>query len=242
MAILDNFLLIGLPYIAFVVFLVGTIYRFKATKFTYSSLSSQLLEGNSLFWGSVPFHWGILFLFFGHMVAFLFPKSVLVFTSLPLRLLIIEISAFMFGLVVLFSLIALFVRRVSNSRIKPVTSTMDIIIELLLLTQVVLGLLVALIARWGSPWFAAVLTPYLRSLFTLTPDIGAVASMSWLIKSHLIGAFLICALLPFSRLVHILIVPLPYLWRPYQRVVWTWPRSKVRDPNTKWTLTRPKNN
>ncbi|MCK5406381.1 MAG: respiratory nitrate reductase subunit gamma, partial [Candidatus Krumholzibacteria bacterium] len=90
MAPLDNFTLIGLPYVALVVFLVGTISRYKMTKFSYSSLSSQFLEGRQLFWGTMPFHWGILFLFLGHLVAFLVPRGLLAFNSHPVRLLIIE--------------------------------------------------------------------------------------------------------------------------------------------------------
>jgi nitrate reductase gamma subunit len=144
MAILDNFLLIGLPYTALIVFLVGTIYRYRATKFSYSSLSSQFLEGRQLFWGVVPFHWGILFLFFGHLIAFLIPGSVIAFNSHPLRLLILEISAFGFGLIVLFGLVLLIIRRIANPRLKYITNRMDIVVEVLLIVEVVLGLLVAL--------------------------------------------------------------------------------------------------
>jgi nitrate reductase gamma subunit len=37
---------------------------------------------------------------------------------------------------------------------------------------------------------------------------------------HLSGAWLLLALLPFSRLVHMFAVPLGYLGRPFQKVVW----------------------
>ncbi|KAA3610142.1 MAG: respiratory nitrate reductase subunit gamma [Calditrichaeota bacterium] len=242
MSVLDNFFYIGLPYIALVVFFVGTIYRYKVTKFNYSSLSSQFLESSSLFWGAVPFHWGILFLFFGHLAAFLIPDSVLAFNSHPLRLLILEITAFTFGIIVLFGLMMLFIRRLKDPRLKEVTSAMDITIELLLLAQVILGLLVALTARWGSSWFAAVLTPYLYSIFLLQPDISAVAALPLLVKLHIIGAYLIVLFIPFSRLVHVLVVPLHYIWRPYQRVMWYWHRKQVRNPNSPWTMKRPENN
>ena len=242
MAPLDNFTLIGLPYVALVVFLVGTIYRYKATKFRYSSLSSQFLEGRQLFWGSVPFHWGILVLFFGHLIAFLVPRELLAFNSHPVRLLIIEISAFVFGLIVLGGLITLFRRRVITPRLKIVTTRMDIILEVMLILQIITGLVVALGFRWGSSWFAAVLTPYLQSVMTLQPDIAAVASMHWLIKLHIIGAYLIMMLVPFSRLVHILVVPLHYIWRPYQLVIWSWNRKRVRRASSPWTATKPTNN
>lgn len=241
MAILDNFLFIGLPYTTLIVFLVGTIYRYRATKFSYSSLSSQFLEGNKLFWGTMPFHWGILILFFGHLVAFLFPRTVLAFGSHPLRLLIIEVASFMFGVIVLFGLVTLFVRRMDNPRLKPVTSRMDIIIMVLLILEVILGLLVALTARWGSSWFASVLTPYLRSILIFQPDISAVVTMPIFVKLHIVGACLVFMLIPFSRLVHLLVVPLHYIWRPYQRVIWNWNRKEVRDPGTQWTLKNPEN-
>ncbi|MFQ5583242.1 MAG: respiratory nitrate reductase subunit gamma, partial [Calditrichia bacterium] len=91
-------------------------------------------------------------------------------------------------------------------------------------------------------WFAAVLTPYLRSIFIFQPDIRAVSALPWLVKLHIVGAFLIFGLIPFSRLVHILVVPLHYIWRPYQRVIWNWSKKQVRNPNAKWTFTDPTNN
>jgi len=239
---LDNFFFIGLPYIALIIFIVGSIYRYRSVKFSYSSLSSQFLEGRQLFWGVMPFHWGILILFFGHLIAFLIPGTVLAFNSNPLRLLILEITAFAFGIIVLYGLIVLFIRRVTNPRIRAVTTWMDIAVEVLLIAQVVLGLWMAFTLRWGSSWFAAVLTPYLWSVLLLQPDIAAVSALPWLVKLHIIGAYLIFAFIPFSRLVHLLVAPLHYIWRPYQRVIWNWPRLQVRNPSSKWTFTEPKNN
>jgi hypothetical protein len=144
MAPLDSFTLIGLPYAALVIFLVGTIYRYRATKFSYSSLSSQFLEGRQLFWGTMPFHWGILVLFAGHLAAFLVPKTILAFNSHPVRLLILEVSAFMFGLIVLGGLLILLIRRINTPRLTVVTSRMDLIVAVLLVVEVVIGLSVAL--------------------------------------------------------------------------------------------------
>ncbi|HET7118444.1 MAG TPA: respiratory nitrate reductase subunit gamma, partial [Hanamia sp.] len=83
MDLLNNFLLIALPYLALAIFLIGTIYRYKFRKFQVSSLSSQFLESKQLFWGSVPFHWGILFIFCGHLIAFSIPNAVLAWNSQP---------------------------------------------------------------------------------------------------------------------------------------------------------------
>ncbi len=39
-------------------------------------------------------------------------------------------------------------------------------------------------------------------------------------KLHIFCAWLIFALVPFTRLVHILVAPLPYLWRKPEVVRW----------------------
>ena len=173
---LDNFLFIALPYIAIVVFLVGTIRRYVSAGFGISSLSVQFLEGRVGFWGTVPFHIGILVLFLGHLAIFLFPDLTLLLNSNPVRLILHEGIAFTFGLVVLVALTTLIVRRWFNARLRAVTSPMDIAIELLLLSQIVLGCWIALGYRWGSSWFAADLSPYLWSIFALDPQIEAVSA------------------------------------------------------------------
>lgn len=239
---LNLFLFVGLPYIAIVVFLLGTIVRYRSKAFKVSSLSSQFLEGRSLFWGTVPFHIGILVVGFGHLTAFLIPRGILLWNGDPLRLLILQVTAFSFGLTILFGLGGLLVRRFTNVRVKMVTTRMDIFLELLLLAQVILGLWTAFSYRWGSSWFASDLSPYLWSLLKLDPNITAVSALPVPIKLHIIGAFLIVTVFPFTRLVHILVAPLHYLARPYQRVIWNWDRKAIRDPRTPWTETRPRNN
>ena len=79
------FLFVGLPYAAMLMFLVGTIQRYRNKGFMVSSLSSQFLEGKSLFWGAVPFHFGILAVFCGHLIAFLIPRGVLLWNGDPTR-------------------------------------------------------------------------------------------------------------------------------------------------------------
>lgn len=242
MNLLNNFFFIALPYISILVFLIGSIYRYKSKKFTYSSLSSQFLETRRLYWGSLPFHWGIVFLFFGHLIAFLFPLSVLLWNHQPVRLAILEITAFTFGILTLAGLLNLFYRRMSNSRIRKVSSYMDVILELLLIAQIFLGLWIAYGYRWGSSWFAVVLTPYLWSVFNLNPKVDAVFMLPVVVQLHIIGAFLIVMIIPFTRLVHFLVFPLNYLWRPYQKVIWNWDRKKVRNAKSAWTVTEPHNN
>lgn len=239
MNVLNTFLFVAFPYVALIVFAFGVVYRHRQEGFTVSSLSSQFLEGNKLFWGTVPFHIGILVVLVGHLVAFILPGATLAWNSIPIRLIILEVTAFVFGLSVLVGLGALMFRRLTNPRIRAVTTKMDIAIELLVLAQVVLGCWIAIGFRWGSSWFAADLTPYLWSLVTLTPETAAVFALPWVIKLHIVGAFAILFMIPFTRLVHFLVAPLNYIVRPYQLVMWNWDRKVIRDPSAPWSKARP---
>lgn len=235
---LNTFFFVVFPYVAIVVFVVGVIYRYRQKGFTVSSLSSQFLEGKRLFWGVVPFHIGLLAVFLGHLVAFMFPRTTIAWNSIPVRLIILEMSAFIFGVTVFVGLVLLIIRRLTNARIRAVTTKTDVFIEGLLLAQVILGLWIALGYRWGASWFAADLSPYLWSLLALAPETAAVFALPWVIKLHILGAFVLMFMVPFSRLVHFIVAPLHYLVRPYQQVMWNWDRKTIRDPNSPWTKTR----
>lgn len=238
----NTVLFIGLPYAAIVVMLIGSIFRYMNFGFKVSSLSSQFLENKEIFYGSRPFHWGIMFLFFGHLVAFLFPKSVILWNSIPLRMLILEVVAFGFGISALFGLVMLIIRRLKSRRLLMVTNKMDAFVYLILLTQVISGLWVAYFARWGSAWFPTILTPYLKSLIFLNPDIIAVAALPLSIKIHIISAFILIGMIPFTRFVHFLVYPFPYFFRSYQYVIWNWDRKKIRTSRKLVNGVRSKNN
>ena len=236
------FLFVAFPYVAVIVFLVGVAYRLRHRGFTVTSLSSQFLEGRKLFWGSVPFHLGLGVVFTGHLIAFLLPGATLAWNRIPIRLIILEVTAFGFGLTVLVGLVALLVRRLTTPRIRAVTTPADLIVGGLLLAQVVLGCWIALGYRWGASWFAADLSPYLWSLVRMAPETEAVFALPWVIKLHIVGAFAILFIVPFTRLVHFVVAPLHYVTRPYQQVIWNWNRRTVRDPETAWSPTQPRNN
>lgn len=239
--LIDGLAFGALPYVAFAIFIIGSIYRYKNRAFTVSSLSSQFLEGKKLFWGSQPFHWGLMFLFFGHLIAFLFPRALMAWNGVPVRLLILEVSSFVFALSALYGLAVLILRRFSSKRLIVVSSKADMLVYVTLLTQIVSGLGIAFFVRWGSSWFAAVLTPYLRSIFAFSPDIAAVSTMPWVVKLHIISAFLIVAIIPFTRYMHFLVAPVGYVWRKYQVVIWNYNRRAIRK-STQHTFGKKSNN
>ncbi|HSQ19892.1 MAG TPA: respiratory nitrate reductase subunit gamma [Blastocatellia bacterium] len=225
---LDNLLFVIFPYAVIVLALVVTAQRYFTKAFTYSSLSSQFLESGELFYGSVPWHIGVLGVLTGHLIGFLFPRSVLAFNSVPLRLYILESTALLFGLMCLVGIVNLIIRRHVSARIRAVTSLMDVVVLILLLIQVALGVYTAIFYRWGSSWYATSVVPYLWSLLTLRADVAMIAPLPLTIKLHFLNAWVLVAVFGFSRLVHMLVVPLHYLWRPYQLVIWNWNSKRLR--------------
>jgi nitrate reductase gamma subunit len=226
-ATMDQFLFIVLPYLVMFIFLLGTIWRYRKAPFTYSSLSSQFLENQSHFWALVPFHYGIVTVLVGHTVAFLLPRQLLAWNSRPLRLYALEVTALVAGLLTLVGILGAILRRIRVSKIREVTNTFDWIVLTLLLFQIVLGVSVGIFHPWGSSWFAAAISPYLWSLVRFSPDLGYIALLPLLVKAHIVLAFVIIGIAPFTRLVHILVVPNPYLWRRPQVVRWYRARKAV---------------
>ena len=224
--VLDQFLFIALPYVCLFTFFLMTIYRYRVQSFSYSSLSSQFLENKHHFWAVVPFHYGILVVTVGHLIAFLIPRTLLAWNSVPWRLYVLEVSALAFGILTLIGLAGVVVRRFTNSKVRMVTTPTDWILFAMLLVQTISGVSLAIFYPWGSSWFATNMSPYLWSVLELAPDVSFVASMPWLIKLHIVLAFLTIGFFPFTRLVHVLVIPNPYLWRKTQVVRWYGTRGR----------------
>jgi nitrate reductase gamma subunit len=225
---LDTILLVIFPYVAMVLFLLARIQRYRGQMFTYSSLSSQFLENRHHFWALVPFHYGIIVVLLGHLVGLLIPRTVIAWNSQPLRLYVLEATALVFGLLTLVGLVGIVLRRMRDVKIRFVTSRADWIVLAVLLVQVGSGIVVALFYGWGSSWYASTAAPYLWSLITLAPNVEFVAAMPFMVKLHIVGAWVVVAVFPFTRLVHVLVVPNHYLWRRPQLVRWYGIRRMTR--------------
>ncbi|MCC7540245.1 MAG: respiratory nitrate reductase subunit gamma [Deltaproteobacteria bacterium] len=216
-----DLLLFGVfPYVAIILLLVVSIQRYRSQRFTFSSLSSQFLESRRLFWGSVPFHLGILGVLFGHLIGFAIPRGVQLWNGDPLRLWILEVTALVFGSMALLGLIALVVRRMADRRLHQPTSIADKTLHVILFGLIGSGIYIALFHRWGSSWYAQVAVPYLRSIFLFQPNITILAPLPFAVKLHITLAWSLVAIFSFTRMVHVLVAPIPYLWRPNQLVIW----------------------
>ena len=230
MPALDNFFLIALPYLAVVICLVGSFYRIKTRPMTYSALSSQFLESKGLMWGSLPWHIGIITIIAAHFIAFLVPGFWQALLSNQTVLLFVEAAGLGLSLLCLFGLAALLLRRFTSEKVQSVTSQMDLVVLVVLLLQVALGAHMAASLSWGSLWCVGTTVPYLWSLLSFTPDLSLVQDLPLAAKAHIVLAWVLILLVPFSRLIHMFAVPLEYIGRPWQNVVWVSDRRKEAAP------------
>ena len=217
---INQLLFVVLPYAAALLFAVGAIERYRRHRYSVTSLSSQFFESRRHFWALMPFHLGLLAVLAAHLLWVVAPTGVQRWNAEPSRLYAAEIVALAFGLTALAGYVAVGLRRAIDEKLRLVTSAADWAVYALLLVQMALGVLIAIRYTWGSGWFVTIATPYLWSLVRFNPDITGVVALPSLVRAHIVAAWLLLALFPFSRLVHVLSVPNAYLWRAPQVVRW----------------------
>ncbi len=224
---LNTVLYVAFPYTAVTIAVLVAILRYRRDRFSYSSLSSQFLENRKLFWGSVPWHYGIILVLGAHLLALVFPRLWGDLIADQFRLYLLEVTGLALALTALVGLTILIIRRMTNPQAFAVTSPMDWVLLLVLAIQVALGAWIAFYYRWGSDWYLHTAVPWLLSLLVFNPQIQYVVALPALVQWHMLGGFVIILLFPFTRLVHLVTFPITYLWRPLQVVIWN------RRPTTK---------
>jgi nitrate reductase gamma subunit len=217
------------PYIALTVLALGSIARYETDPFTWKSSSSQLLRRKQLIWGSVLFHVGVLIVFFGHLVGLLTPIAV--FDALGVGHTFKQLMAILVGGVAgVFALaggLMLLHRRLYDPRIRANSSFADVGILVLLVVQLALGLLTIFVSlrHLDGEEMVRFMT-WSQGIFTFRTDAWElVADASWIFKLHIFLGLTIFLLFPFTRLVHMLSVPVRYLWRPGYQIVRARPRT-----------------
>jgi nitrate reductase gamma subunit len=215
---LDVFLWVAVPYVCLAVFALGHVWRYRYDKFGWTTRSSQLYESRLLRLGSPLFHFGILFVLGGHVLGLGVPKSwteAVGVSDDAYHVLAVLIGGIA-GFCTLVGMAILIYRRRTVGPVFSATTRMDKLMYLVLATVIVLGLANTVIAnvvghydyREGvSVWFRGIFR------FDLQPELMAAAPIGF--QLHGLTAFLLFALWPFTRLVHVFSAPLGYLTRPY---------------------------
>jgi nitrate reductase gamma subunit len=220
MSALDVFLWGVLPYVTVVVLVGGTVWRYRYDQFGWTTRSSELYESRLLRIGSPLFHFGILVVVIGHVIGLVIPQSWtsaagLSETAYHIQALVLGGVA---GFATLVGVAILIYRRRTTGPVFMATTRNDKTMYVVLVAAIVVGLATTLLGTGvvGEEHdYRETVSPWFRSLFTLRPDIDAMAAAPLSFHLHTLIGMLLFAIWPFTRLVHAFTAPVGYLFRPY---------------------------
>lgn len=213
-----NYILFGYyPYLCLTVFLAGSLIRFEREQYTWRAASSQILRKKQLRWGSILFHVGILFLFFGHLIGLLTPHWLYApVISAEAKQWVAIITGGAAGAVCFVGLTMLLHRRLFDRRIFVTSTYQDIAVLLILWVQLVIGLITVpfSIAHAEGGATMLLLSEWAQKIVTWQPGAAElIQGLSWPYQIHLVLGMTIFLIFPFTRLVHVWSAPVWFLFR-----------------------------
>ena len=230
------------PYLSILVFAGGHVWRYRYDKFGWTTRSSQLYEHRLLRLGSPLFHYGILVVFLGHVGGLLIPEhwtdragiSEHTYHEASYALGATAGAATLVGMGILIY------RRRTVGPVFSATTRNDKLMYVMLAAAILSGLLTVLVtnATGHAHNYRETVSPWFRSIFTFAPDDKLITVAPWGFRVHVLLAWALLAIWPFTRLVHVFSAPVGYLTRPYipyrSREV---SRQGLREPKRGWERT-----
>jgi nitrate reductase gamma subunit len=210
---------VAVPYAAIAVFIVGHIWRYRYDKFGWTTRSSQTYENRLLRWGSPMFHLGILMVLAGHVVGLLVPREWLYAIGISEE--IYHLGATLLGtfaaVLTLAGLAILIYRRRTVGPVFLATTVMDKVMYVFLGVTLLFGTAATIVYQvfGGGFHYRETISPWIRSILLFQPQPELMLDVPLLFQVHVLTAFALFALWPFTRLVHVFSAPVGYLFRPY---------------------------
>lgn len=219
----DSFFFVGLTYIAIVLFFGGIIYRgFSGIMSSYRGKWDWSARGDYLwttrstgFFGrasigpaSLCLHWGILILFFAHLIGLIGGAY-----NLASWVAFFRWAGLAGGILFFYGIVWALVRRVIIPQVKAMSTADDYIILVFLILISGFGLYQSAVElAFGISYSVG---PWLGGILKLQPDISTIAGVPLVNKLHMIFALLFFAYFPFTKLVHVFSYPFGYITRPF---------------------------
>ncbi len=218
---INNFLFTYLPHIAMAVFWFGLITRLVKTNKTIQAQSTQFLADRKFRLGSNLFHAGILLVFVGHFTGLFTPEAMYhLLISTEAKRIIAIVMGSVFGTMTFAGMIILITRRMKDERIRVNSKFQDYFLLFLLLIEVALGLASIYTTANASVEHYASLGVWAQKVITFQPDAGAVIAGHHLIyKLHIVVGLFIFIIFPYTKLMHMLVIPVGYFFRSGYQLV-----------------------
>ena len=222
-------ILFGLyPYVCLVIFILGTCLRINSDPYSVTAKSSQFLTGKTdrimFIVGISGFHLGIITILVGHAGGFLTPRELFLAFGISdaLHAEIAHIIGGVAGIVTLLSIFILIGRRFFNSRVSFNSSFGDKAVLMLIFIQLLLGLysIVNEGGVYNSEAKVVLFGYYFQGLLTLNFDAYKFAmNMPVTSLMHLFLGWTFFLIFPFTRLIHIITMPVQYVIRRGYQIV-----------------------
>lgn len=207
------------PYVALTSFVIGHLWRYRHDQFGWTTRSSQLYESRLLQLGSPLFHFGLLAVLAGHVLGVAVPASwtaALGVSDHAFHLMAVSFGT-LSGLATVAGLAILLYRRITVPAVRQATTPGDMVMYLLLSTAIGTGMLNTVGSNLigGGYNYRETVSPWFRSLFTLSPQPELMTGVPTSFQVHVLVVLALLAIWPYTRLVHVFSAPLGYLGRPY---------------------------
>jgi nitrate reductase gamma subunit len=182
-----------------------------------------LLRRKQLIWGSVLFHLGVIFIFFGHLIGLLTPIAIFdaMGISHSAKQILAVVAGGIAGVIAIVGATLLIHRRFFDPRVRAASTFSDNMIILILWVQLALGLATIPISATHLDGHEMIkFMNWAQGIFTFQADAASyVLDAHVIFKMHLFLGLTILLLFPFTRLVHMLSAPVRYLWRGGYQIV-----------------------
>ena len=218
---MTTFLWVIFPYMCLTTFIVGHYWRYHYDKFGWTTRSSQLYEDRLLRIGSPLFHFGMLGVVGGHLIGLVIPQGWTDAIGLSRHTYhVIALAAGIpAGVAAVVGLFILVYRRRMTGPVFSATTNNDKVMYAVLGAVIVLGIwntVAGSLLQFGGDYnYRDGVSPYFRSIFGFQPKAALMAAAPLGFQAHALLAFVLFAMWPFTRLVHVFSAPLGYLTRPY---------------------------
>ena len=209
-----------LPYLVALALVGGLVWRYRYDQFGWTTRSSQLYESRLLRIASPLFHYGLFVVLAGHIAGLFVPKAWtdVVITQETYHLVALGAGT-LAGIATLVGIVLLIYRRRTTGPVFLATTSNDKLMYVVLVAAIVFGMVATLtgsVTPTGEEHnYRETVSVWFRSLLIFQPNVDAMAASTIQFQIHILVAFVLFMMIPFTRLVHAFTVPFHYLFRPY---------------------------
>jgi len=208
-SVVDTLIYGVLVYISLILFVAGLAYRWVRNRFSWTAMSSEIMERSVLGSVSISLHYAIIVLLIVHLGGLATGFGLNSVALMPLW----SIGAIA-AVIAIYGVSVALIRRLIFPTVRSMSRAEDYIIPILLLIILSLGLYQYAVIGVGGLY--PILARWFKGVLVGSPNIAPLAYLPWWIKLHTALAMIFVAYWPFTKLAGMISYPITYITRRYQ--------------------------